>query len=180
MKQSLNLTAQESAFAAEHHHLVEEYLQQKELEKSEYYDVVIFGYLNGVIKHFRREEPKKYDFRTLAWEAMDSCYSNYLRSQNCIEYKGTVLSLYDRNGFYTLEETIADSRNTAEEVLSSIRIEETLAVFTERECEIVKLLVEDYPKSDILKKLGITAKELQGYISVIQTKTLASPLMQAA
>lgn len=180
MKQSINLTAQESAFAAEHHHLVEEYLQQKELEKSEYYDIVIFGYLNGVIKHFRREDLRQYNFRTLVWKAMDSCYSNYLRSQNCTEYKGTVLSLYDQNGLYTLEETIADIHDTAAEVISSIRIEETFAAFNEREREIVKLLMDDYPKSEILKRLAITAKELQEYISVIQTKTLASPLMQAA
>ena len=69
MKQQFqNLTEQESAFAAEHHGLIYRYLSNKRLDEDEYYDVVVFGYLNGVRKYFRREELRKqYSFTTLAW-----------------------------------------------------------------------------------------------------------------
>lgn len=62
-KQIETLTEQESAFAAEHHSLIFRYLSQKRLPKDEYYDVVVFGYLNGVKKYFRQEELRALQFQ---------------------------------------------------------------------------------------------------------------------
>ena len=42
------LTEQESSFAAKHHRLVIRYLSRKGLSEDEYYDIIIFGYLNSV------------------------------------------------------------------------------------------------------------------------------------
>ena len=53
-KQIETLTEQESAFAAENHSLIFRFLSRKGLPEDEYYDVVAFGYLNGVKKYFRR------------------------------------------------------------------------------------------------------------------------------
>ena len=47
-KQIETLTEQESAFAAENHSLIFRFLSRKGLPEDEYYDVVAFGYLNGV------------------------------------------------------------------------------------------------------------------------------------
>ena len=69
MKQQFqSLTEQESAFAAEHHSLIYRFLSKKGLSEDEYYDIVVFGYLNGVRKYFRRAELRQqYSFTTLAW-----------------------------------------------------------------------------------------------------------------
>ena len=92
-QQSLILTAEESAFAAEHHHLIYTYLANRHLPVEEFYDVVVFGYLNGVRKHFRREDLQDYAFTTLAWRAMDACFANYVRAKQCPSRKATVISL---------------------------------------------------------------------------------------
>ena len=41
------LTAEESAFAAEHHHLLLSYLKKARLDFDEFYDIAVFGYLPG-------------------------------------------------------------------------------------------------------------------------------------
>ena len=67
------LTEQESSFAAKHHRLVIRYLSRKGLSEDEYYDIIIFGYLNSVKKYFQREELRQqYSFAEMAWSAMDS------------------------------------------------------------------------------------------------------------
>lgn len=38
------LTAEESAFAAEHHHLLLSYLKKARLDFDEFYDIAVFGY----------------------------------------------------------------------------------------------------------------------------------------
>lgn len=90
MYQQPHLTAEESAFAAEHHQLIYTYLNQNHLPEEEFYDVVVFGYLNGVRKHFRREDLQDYAFATLAWRAMDTCFANYVRAKHRPKRKATV------------------------------------------------------------------------------------------
>lgn len=182
MKQLQKLTEQESAFAAEHHSLVYAYLNRNGLSEDEYYDVVVFGYLNGVRKYFRREELRQaYSFTTLAWSGMNSSYVNYERSKRRPKNHAQILSIHEpfRSAF-ALEEMISDARDYAEETLSAMRIRETLESFEQTEREIVRLLMEGYSKAEVRTRLGLTAGQMSGLMEQIQAKALNSPLMRAA
>ena len=180
-QQSHILTAEESAFAAEHHSLIYTYLNEKHLPAEEFYDVVVFGYLNGVRKHFRREELKGYAFSTLAWRAMDACFANHVRAKQSPKRKATVLSLQAHAGSgYRLEEIIADAKDTAEEAIQSLALENTLNGFEKSDREIIRLLYEGYPGREITKALGLTARELGERLAQIQEKIQKAPALQAA
>lgn len=179
--QQKQLTEQESAFAAEHHSLIYRYLNERDLPEAEYYDIIVFGYLNGVRKHFRREDLKQYSFTTIAWSAMNSSYSNYERSKSCSKNNAQILSIHEPyHSAYALEEMIADAKDYAEETISAIALKETLQGFEQTEREILKLLMEGYPKAEIRRTLGLTAEALNEAIASMQNKTLGSPLMLAA
>ena len=179
-KQQNQLTEQESSFAAEHHGLIYRYLNERELPEGEYYDVVVFGYLNGVRKHFRREDLKQYSFTTIAWRAMNSSYANYERSRRYSKNNAQIVSIHEPyHSAYALEEMIADAKDYAEEIIGSIAVKETLQSFEQTEREILKLLMEGYPKAEIRRALGMTAEALNEAIASMQCKTLGSPLMQA-
>ncbi len=179
-KQQNSLTEQESSFATEHHSLIYRYLNERNLSEDEYYDVVVFGYLNGVKKHFRREDLKQYSFTTIAWSAMNSSYANYERSKrrkNCAQ----ILSIHEPyHSAYALEEVIANTKDYAEETIGAIMVKETMQSFEQTELEILKLLMEGYPKAEIRRILGMTVETLNETIASMQNKTLGSPLMQAA
>ena len=130
-KQIETLTEQESAFAAENHSLIFRFLSRKGLPEDEYYDVVAFGYLNGVKKYFRREELRKqYSFTTLAWHAMNSCFANYQRSKARLKNRATVLCIHEPyHSALALEELISDARDYAEETLEAMRVREMLESF---------------------------------------------------
>lgn len=66
------LTVEEREFAAQHHRLAERYMEIHGLEKSDWYDTVIFGYLLAVRKWLARPELHTYDFSTIAFRAMDN------------------------------------------------------------------------------------------------------------
>ena len=180
-KQHNQLTEQESAFAAEHHSLIYRYLNKRNLPEDEYYDIVVFGYLNGVRKHFRREDLKQYSFTTIAWSAMNSSYANYERSKSRQKNNAQILSIHEPyHSAYALEEMIADAKDYAEETISAIALKETLQSFEQTERDILKLLMEGYRKAEIRRTLGLTAKVLNEAIASMQNKTIDSPLMQAA
>ena len=180
-KQQNMLTEQESAFAAEHHSLIYRYLNERNLSEDEYYDVVVFGYLNGVRKHFRRKDLKQYSFTTIAWRAMNSSYVNYERSKSRSKNCAQILSIHEPyHSAYALEEVIANTKDYAEETIGAIMVKETMHSFEQTELEILKLLMEGYPKAEIRRILGMSVETLNEVIESIQDKALGSPLMQAA
>lgn len=174
------LTRDEAAFAAEHHNLIFRYMQTKHLNKNEYYDIIVFGFLNGVKKHFRRSDLEQYSFTTLAWKSMNSAYSNYVRSQNADKRKAIVLSIHEPfEDLYPLEEVIADVQNIAEEVIDRISAEKMLAGFCDAERRIVELLCEGYLFTEIANILGINIESLSAYLKNIELKTKGNLTMAA-
>lgn len=49
MNENTPMTPAQQLFAEEHHNLVYAFLNEKKLPEDEYYDVVVFGYLQAVI-----------------------------------------------------------------------------------------------------------------------------------
>ena len=58
-------------FAEKNHNLVYKFLHEKNLPASEYYDIVIFGYLRAVQRYLTDPNLAGYSFATVAWRAME-------------------------------------------------------------------------------------------------------------
>ena len=54
-------------FADKNHNLVYKFLHEKNLPASEYYDIVIFGYLRAVQRYLADPNLAGYSFSTVAW-----------------------------------------------------------------------------------------------------------------
>ena len=61
-------------FADKNHNLVYKFLHEKNLPASEYYDIVIFGYLRAVQRYLTDPNLAGYSFATVAWRAMEGQY----------------------------------------------------------------------------------------------------------
>lgn len=59
-------------FAEKNHNLVYKFLHEKNLPASEYYDIVIFGYLRAVQRYLSEPNLAGHSFATVAWRAMES------------------------------------------------------------------------------------------------------------
>ena len=70
MKNMRILTEEQKIFAEQNHMLVERFLWKNHLERAEFYDVVIFGYLKAVQEFLEKPELSKYPFSSIAWRKM--------------------------------------------------------------------------------------------------------------
>lgn len=70
MKRMYELTEEQQIFAEENHALVEEFIGKKRLDRSDFYDVVVFGFLDAVKCYLEKPELSKYCFRSIAWVRM--------------------------------------------------------------------------------------------------------------
>ena len=62
MNENTPMTPAQQLFAEEHHNLVYAFLNEKKLPEDEYYDVVVFGYLQAVMDYTTQGESSRFSF----------------------------------------------------------------------------------------------------------------------
>ena len=155
------LTEEKAAFAAEHHEVIMQYLKERGLSPDEYYDTVVFAFLDCVISG-------KDNFKKRAYAAMDRAVAAVKA-----ESEGNVISLFCNDDYYrTVEETLADERDGIAELLERIRIEQLLNAFEQNEREVLTLLLDGgFKLTEISFRLQKSLCELDSIMQNIRTKT---------
>ncbi len=158
------LTAEEQKLAEQHLYLVDQFLRRKRLDPHEYYDVVIFGYLQAIQRECRRDWPEENkNFHGLAEVCMRSAvFMEWRRqSQDMRRCDRKSLSLDcmpadTDDGEFSLYEVVADTRQKTEvQVEAKDLAERVLAVATAREREAIDLACLGYEAREIADILGI-------------------------
>ena len=168
----MKLTEQKAAFAAENHGLVYSFLKEHGLPEDEYYDTVIFAFLNCVIKDTEG------NFKARAYKAMEMSVS---AAEKNLAKEAKTVSLYDTADFgRTFEESLADERDEITELLERIRLKELLSCFEKNERTAVKLLLDGFTLTEIAHKLQKSGPETQKLIHGIRLKTVSALTPNAA
>lgn len=161
------LTEEKAAFAAEQHGVILQYLKERRLSPDEYYDTVVFAFLDCVISG-------KDNFKKRAYAAMDRAVAAVKA-----ESEGNVISLYQNDDYYrTVEETLTDETDGVSELLERIRIEELLKLFAQNEREVLTLLLDGFNISEISFSLKRSVSELESTMRSIRIK--AAGILPAA
>ena len=157
----MTLTKEKAAFAAEQHETVTQFLKERGLGADEYYDTVIFAFLDCVIKD------TKGDFKQRAYAAMDRAVAAVKA-----ESEGNVISLFCNDDYYRIvAETLADERDGIAELLERIQISELLNAFEQNEREVLTLLLDGFKLTEISFRLQKSLCELDSIMQNIRTKT---------
>lgn len=174
------LATRETAYAAEHHDLVYRFLEENGLDQNEYYDIIVFGYLESVKNYLRRAELQSYPFEHVAKKAMNASLGNYLRSMEGNYADISLISLSERtDGYGRIEETLCCIKDSIEEAINNIEWERTVSALDVEERRIVKLLADGYLANEIPKIIGITPSVLKDKLDSIRNALSASSLMAA-
>ena len=88
------LTPEQRLFAAENHDLVYAFLKEKNLPESDFYDIVIFGFLRAVRRYFTETALREYKFSTIAWNCMYVDLCNHFKAQHRQKRTATVISIH--------------------------------------------------------------------------------------
>lgn len=142
MRRLYPLTPEEQEFAAIRIDLVDTFLRRERLDPNEYYDIVIFGYLEAVQKQHREPiEEERQNFNALAKICMRHAVGEDWKYRLKEKRKGDLLSLSlehlatsTDNEDFSFYDIIPDSKTDIEmQVVNLDLIERLLAVATPRE-----------------------------------------------
>lgn len=163
----MTLTKEKAAFAAEQHGVITQYLKERRLSPDEYYDTVVFAFLDCVISG-------KDNFKKRAYAAMDRAVATVKA-----ESEENIISLFCNDDYYrTVEETLADERDGITELLERIQITELLKLFAQNEREVLTLLLDGFNISEISFSLKRSLSELESTMRSIRIK--AAGILPAA
>ena len=154
------LTEEKAAFAAKHHGVILQYLKERGLSPDEYYDTVVFAFLDCVISG-------KDNFKKRAYAAMDRAVAAVKA-----ESEGNIISLFCNDDYYrTVAETLAGEHDSITELLERIQISELLGAFEQNEREVLALLLDGFKLTEISFRLQKSLCELDNIMQNIRTKT---------
>ena len=118
------LTERQTMFAQENYDVLTNFLKSRGLLSEEYYDAVVFNFLQAVQLYDESKSLKKYTFEYFASWYMQKMLSYYMKQKEKREKEESVLSLdypLSYNSNLTLMDVIPDERvNVCDEVCEKI------------------------------------------------------------
>lgn len=145
------LTPEQKIFASEHHDLVYKFLHEHHLPVDEFYDIVIFGYLNAVRNYLSRTNLCTYAFPTLGWKLMMQSLSDHYKEQTCQKRNAEMFSLHttaQADGL-PLEDTLPATDHLMQQLEYSLLLHDLAKRVSKQQMEIVRMRSSGYNFQDI-------------------------------
>lgn len=153
------LSPQEQEFAENHHYIVEHFLSKNDLDETDFYDVVIFGYLHAVQDYLNKPELSKYQFSTIAWRQMKNCMIHELIYLRRLKRNAPMAEYHENYASATLDEFLPNRMNCIAESLDHQKqLYKLLSHITPKEREVVYMKADGYTYREIAEHCNITIK----------------------
>ena len=145
------MTHLQRPFAEEHQDTVFRFLNHKNLSIEDYYDIVIFGYIQAVQEYNENPALSRFQFNTIAWTKMGDCLGKHFSYENKPKRKAPMVSMHTyTSDELALDEILPDHRKDLQaQAADRLFAMEVLSCLTETERQMVHL------KAD-----GLTCREI--------------------
>lgn len=157
------LTAEQSQIAELNHDLVFEFLNEYNLPESQYYDVVIFGYLCAVQEYCEKPELQKYLFSTVAWRQMKHELYRHYKYHERKKRDFQTVSLSDiksgNDASLKSDETATENR-LLEDLNFSLLLHSLASAITEKQMRIIRMKLAGFRMHDIARTEKMTFRDI--------------------
>ena len=158
------LTHLQRQFAEEHQETVLRFLSRMRLPVEDYYDIVIFGYLQAVQEYDENPALSRFQFDTIAWTKMNDCLGKHYAYENRPKRKAPTVSTYayTKEGL-TLDEILPDRRKDLQaQTADRLFAMEVLSCLTETERQMVYLKADGLTCQEIAEIFSTTVRGIDG------------------
>lgn len=164
------LTAKERNFATENHCLVYKFLNQNRLPENDFYDIVIFGYLQAVRDYLSNEKLKNYSFSTISWKAMKHSLKDYYKSQNRQKRTAEIISIHLEvpSDGSTLEQCIPATNPLMQQLEMQFLLHDLANQLSQQQMNLIHLKSSGYNMRYIAQNQKIPMKQVKELLEEIR------------
>lgn len=158
------MTPLQRQFAEEHQNVVFRFLNQKKLPIDDYYDIVIFGYLQAVQEYDENPALSRFQFSTIAWTRMNGCLCSHYTYENRKMRKAPTVNIHSHiQAGRTLDEILPDRRkDLQEQTADRLFVMEVLSCLTETEQQMVHMKADGLTYREIAEIFCTTVHSING------------------
>lgn len=151
------MTDDQRRFAAGNHNLVYSFLRRERLDPDEYYDIAAWGYLRAVLRYFREADTlKKIPFSSVAWKAMRSSISTFLRAE---ERRRETEQRY-----IEAQPAPADPFEVME---ADLLLHDLVSDFGNRQYELASMRLQGYTIAEIARAQGMSPQRVSALLNAL-------------
>lgn len=158
------LTGEQKHLAELNHDLVYKFLNENNLSETEYYDVVIFGYLCAAQEYCENPKLKKYAFTTVAWQKMSCAVKNHKKylSREKRDFPTVSLSeiLGNTEDSIRIEDVISLENKLLEDLRLNLLLHSLAARITQKQMRIIRMRLDGFRMHDIASRERMTFKDI--------------------
>lgn len=178
MKRTQVLTQEQKGFAEQHHSLVECFLGKQHLERAEFYDVVIFGYLEAVCEYLEKPELSKYRFSSIAWRKMKYCVvKEYIYRSQLKRNAFTETYCEDCVDGLSRGQALEQMNLMMEKLEHRVQLEQLMSRMTKKEKEVVYMRAAGYTYREIAEHCNITMRGVSARLLRMRQRLRAMTLI---
>lgn len=170
------LTPKQREYAADHHNLIYTFLNRKHLRYDEFYDIVVFGYLQAVKQYLSEPALKRYSFTTIAWHKMNDCLVKHYRDLGRQKRYGRSLSLdsFQREEeSLSLESVIPSPDPLMLQLETELLLHDLASRVSKRQMAVVRLKVNGYKDREIARKQKTTVHDIRSLLASVHATVLS-------
>lgn len=171
------LTDEQRRLAEENHDLVYAFLQNNHLSESQYYDVVIFGYLCAVQEYCENPKLRQYSFSTVAWKKMQRELTDYYkyisRERRFVQTISLQDLLSDEDSATRYENLVGRKDKLMSQLEMDLLLHDLATKLPRRQMRIIRMKLDGAKMHEIAKAEHITFHDINrlladSYDTVIQ------------
>lgn len=170
------LTPEQREFAEEHHNLIYSFLRKNDLNTSDFYDIVVFGFLQGVRDYLNDPELQKMSFTTIAWRRMKRSVLNHFQGQYRKKRAGYTISIYETIGDeneLSLADILAGPDPLMREFEMDLLLHELADRVSRQQMRVIRMKVDGYGVKEIARRQKTTIKTIQRLLEDARSTVLA-------
>jgi len=158
--------------------LIYKFLNAYRLPEDDYYDTIVFGYLQAVKSYFEKSGlSEKYAFSTIAWNTMRTSLANHYQKQSRIKRKAVIIDIdtvvNDDGEFISFQEALTAPDSYMIDFETELLMIELASKLSEREMEIIRMKIDGYGIRDIAKAQKMPVKGVKELLAGLRETVLA-------
>lgn len=162
---------EQQKFAEENHQLVFDFLDRRCLPENDYYDVIIFGYLEAVRDYFTDPSAQKFAFGAIANRRMHCALIQHYRKHYRLKRKAPVLSIHMSQypDGPSLEETLPSQDELMQQLEVKLLLHDLAARVSKQQMDIVNMKTSGYGIREIARHHNLPMKKIKEALEDVRT-----------
>jgi RNA polymerase sigma factor (sigma-70 family) len=172
------LNKKQQRFAEKNHNLIYKFLNAYRISEDDYYDVIVFGYLQSIKSYFEKPGLSgKYAFSTIAWNTMRTSLANHYQEQSRSKRKAVIIDIdaviNDNGEIISFQEALTTPDSYMMDFETELLMAELASKLSEREMEIIKMKINGYGIRDIARAQKMPVKGVKELLAGLRETVLA-------